>query len=38
LFGYLVFGDIPTPTLWIGAAIIILSTIYLMHHERRRSG
>ena len=35
LFGYLVFGDIPTLTLWIGAAIIILSTIYLMHHERR---
>ena len=35
LFGYLVFGDIPTLTLWVGAAIIILSTIYLMHHERR---
>lgn len=37
LFGYLVFGDLPTLTLWIGAGVIIGSTLYLFQNERRRA-
>ena len=36
LFGYLVFGDVPAPTVWIGAAIVIASGLYLFARERRR--
>jgi drug/metabolite transporter (DMT)-like permease len=36
LFGYLIFGDVPTLTLWMGAAIIIAATLYVMQHEYRR--
>ena len=35
LFGYLVFADFPTPTLWLGAAIIFCATLYLVQHEHR---
>ena len=37
LFGYLVFGYVPGPTLWIGAAIVIASGLYLFARERRLS-
>jgi drug/metabolite transporter (DMT)-like permease len=36
LFGYLVFGDVPAPTVWIGAAIVIGSGLYLFARERAR--
>jgi drug/metabolite transporter (DMT)-like permease len=36
LFGYLVFGDVPGTAVWAGAAIVILSGLYLFHRERRR--
>jgi drug/metabolite transporter (DMT)-like permease len=34
-FGYLVFGSVPDPAVWIGAAIVILSGLYLFGRERR---
>jgi len=36
LFGYLVFGDVPGPAVWIGAAIVISSGLYLFWRESRR--
>jgi drug/metabolite transporter (DMT)-like permease len=36
LLGYLVFGDVPAPPVWIGAAIVIASGIYLFARERAR--
>ncbi len=36
LFGYLIFGDVPGAAMLIGAAIIILSGLYLVESERRR--
>jgi drug/metabolite transporter (DMT)-like permease len=43
LFGYLVFGDVPAPAVWLGAAIVIVSGLYLFAREsrlvsRKRSG
>ena len=35
--GYLVFGYLPGPTLWIGSAIVIASGLYLFYRERRLS-
>jgi drug/metabolite transporter (DMT)-like permease len=35
LFGYLVFGDVPGPAVWLGAAIVIGSGLYLFSRERR---
>lgn len=35
LFGYVVFGDVPSPGLWTGAAIVIASGLYLFARERR---
>jgi len=37
LFGYLVFKDVPSLTLWVGAAVIITSTLYIVLHEHRSS-
>jgi len=34
LFGYLVFGDVPAAAVWIGAAVVIGSGLYLFHRER----
>ena len=34
LFGYLVFGDVSSPGLRLGAAIVIGSGLYLFHRER----
>jgi drug/metabolite transporter (DMT)-like permease len=36
LFGYLVFGDVPGPSVWIGAAIVVGSGLYLFARERLR--
>jgi drug/metabolite transporter (DMT)-like permease len=35
LFGYVVFGHLPSPGLWTGAAIVIASGLYLFSRERR---
>lgn len=35
LFGYLVFGDVPAPSVWLGSAIVIGSGLYLFARERR---
>ena len=35
LFGYLVFGDVPAPAVWLGALIVVTSGLYLFHRERR---
>ena len=35
LFGYLVFGTVPDPAVWAGAAIVIGSGLYLFARERR---
>ncbi len=36
LFGYLVFGDVPSPAVWLGALIVIGSGLYLFARERAR--
>jgi drug/metabolite transporter (DMT)-like permease len=36
LFGYLVFGDVPGPGVWLGAPIVIASGLYLFWRERAR--
>ncbi|HEY2335969.1 MAG TPA: DMT family transporter [Burkholderiales bacterium] len=36
VFGYLVFGDVPGPSVWIGAAIVVTSGLYLFARERGR--
>lgn len=35
LFGYLVFGDVPGPGVWLGAPIVIASGLYLFWRERK---
>lgn len=34
LFGYLVFGDVPASAVWVGAAIVVSSGLYLFYRER----
>jgi drug/metabolite transporter (DMT)-like permease len=36
LFGYIVFGDVPSAGVWIGAAIVVASGLYLFARERAR--
>ena len=36
LFGYLVFGDVPSPAVGLGALIVVASGLYLFWRERRR--
>jgi drug/metabolite transporter (DMT)-like permease len=36
LFGYLVFGDIPGPNVWLGALIVVAAGLYLFARERAR--
>lgn len=36
LFGYLVFGDVPSASVWSGAGIVIASGLYLFARERER--
>jgi len=33
-FGYLVFGDVPAPAVWLGAPVVIGAGLYLFHRER----
>ena len=33
-FGYLVFGDVPAAAVWLGAAVVIASGLYLFYRER----
>ncbi len=35
VFGYLVFGDVPGPGVWLGAPIVIASGLYLFWRERK---
>jgi len=35
--GYLVFGDVPGPSLWLGTALIIDSGLSVVYAERRRA-
>jgi drug/metabolite transporter (DMT)-like permease len=35
LFGYLVFGDVPAPAVWLGSAVVVGSGLYLFYRERR---
>ena len=35
LFGYLVFGDVPSVWVWLGAAVVVSSGLYLFAHERK---
>jgi drug/metabolite transporter (DMT)-like permease len=34
-FGYVIFSDAPTPTLLLGAAVIVASTLYIVEREAR---
>jgi drug/metabolite transporter (DMT)-like permease len=34
VFGYIVFGDVPGAPVWIGAAIVVASGLYLFQRER----
>jgi drug/metabolite transporter (DMT)-like permease len=34
LFGYVVFGDVPAPAVWLGASIVVASGLYLFYRER----
>ena len=34
LFGYVVFGDVPAPAVWLGAGVVIGSGLYLFYRER----
>ena len=36
LFGYFVFGDVPSGWVWLGAAIVVASGLYLFARERAR--
>lgn len=35
LIGWLVFATVPTPSLWLGAPLIILSGLYIVYREHR---
>ena len=37
VFGYLVFGDIPSFEMWIGSGIIVSAGLYALNRERRHS-
>ena len=34
--GWLLFGQLPAPSTWVGAAIIVLASIYTVHREAKR--
>ncbi len=35
ILGYLVFGDVPRPAVWVGASLIMLSGVLMLWRERR---
>ena len=38
LFGHMFWGDLPTPTVLGGVAIIVASSVYVAHREARTKG
>jgi len=36
LMGWLVFGDVPSQWTWLGAAVILVSTVWIARREGRR--
>ena len=36
VMGWLVFGDVPSPSTWAGALVILLSTVWIARRESRR--
>ncbi|GAB4394039.1 MAG: DMT family transporter [Kiloniellaceae bacterium] len=36
IFGWAIWGDIPAPNVWAGAAILVASGLYILHRETRR--
>lgn len=36
LLGWLIWGDLPGPEVWVGASILISSGLYILHRETRR--
>src|SRR3546814_15169708 len=36
LFGYLVWGDVPEPVLFVGGGIVVASGLYILHRETLR--
>ena len=36
VFGWLIFSELPAPSTWMGAAIIIVASVYTVHRERKR--
>ena len=37
LYGYLLFGSLPTTMTWVGAPIIVASGLYIVWREHRRA-
>jgi drug/metabolite transporter (DMT)-like permease len=37
LMGWLVFGDVPSQWTWLGAAVILVSTVWIARREGRRN-
>ena len=37
LFGYLIFAHLPDVWTWVGAAIVVASSLYVLHRERLRN-
>ena len=38
LIGFLVWGDVPSPSLLAGSAIVVASGLFLLWHETKRHG
>ncbi len=36
LLGWLIWGDLPGPEVWLGASVLISSGLYILHRETRR--
>ncbi|MEO3427954.1 DMT family transporter [Pelagibius sp. CAU 1746] len=36
IFGWAIWGDIPAPNVWAGAAILVASGLYILHRETRK--
>jgi drug/metabolite transporter (DMT)-like permease len=36
IFGWVIWRDVPTPSVWLGSAILIASGLYILHRETRK--
>ena len=36
VLGWLVFGDVPSPSTWLGALVILLATVWIARRESQR--